>query len=398
MASVMLFSMTACRAAAPAPAPAPAPEAPVEAPAADADAPATDAAAPEAPAEDYKIGIITGTVSQGEEEFRAAENMKAKYGDMIVTSTYPDNFTTETETVISNTLALASDPAVKAIVFVQAVPGASAAIDKVRETRPEILFVAGVPGEDPDVIASKADVVLMADDLAMGSAVPEQAKKQGATTFVHYSFPRHLSYAMIAARRDLFKAKCAEIGIEFVEATAPDPTGDSGVAGAQQFILEDVPRKIEQYGKDTNFFSTNCSMQEPLIRKVLELGGIYSQQCCPSPYHAYPGALGIDVAGHEGDVPYMLDQIKTKIGEGGGTGRFSTWGVPINMLMVEAGVEYAKMFAEGKTNGRSDPAVVEQVVKQTAQNYSTDCKVTPYDNAGAKLENFFLLLGDFITF
>lgn len=25
---------------------------------------------------DYKIGIITGTVSQGEEEYRAAENMK----------------------------------------------------------------------------------------------------------------------------------------------------------------------------------------------------------------------------------------------------------------------------------------------------------------------------------
>ena len=26
---------------------------------------------------DYKIAIITGTVSQGEEEFRAAENLKA---------------------------------------------------------------------------------------------------------------------------------------------------------------------------------------------------------------------------------------------------------------------------------------------------------------------------------
>ena len=27
---------------------------------------------------DYKIGIITGTVSQGEEEYQAAQNLKAK--------------------------------------------------------------------------------------------------------------------------------------------------------------------------------------------------------------------------------------------------------------------------------------------------------------------------------
>lgn len=28
----------------------------------------------------YKIGIITGTVSQGEEEYQAAQNMIAEYG------------------------------------------------------------------------------------------------------------------------------------------------------------------------------------------------------------------------------------------------------------------------------------------------------------------------------
>ena len=59
--------------------------------------------------------------------------MKKQYGDMIVLQTYPDSFMKEQETTIANTLALAADPDVKAIIFVQAVPGASAAIDKVRE-------------------------------------------------------------------------------------------------------------------------------------------------------------------------------------------------------------------------------------------------------------------------
>ena len=29
---------------------------------------------------DFKIGIVTGTVSQGEEEFRAAQDLVAEYG------------------------------------------------------------------------------------------------------------------------------------------------------------------------------------------------------------------------------------------------------------------------------------------------------------------------------
>ena len=90
---------------------------------------------------DYKIGIVTGTVSQGEEEYQMAQDLKAKYGDMIVTATYPDNFDKETEQTIQVLTTMASDPKVKVIVFVQAVPGATAAINKVKETRDDILFI-----------------------------------------------------------------------------------------------------------------------------------------------------------------------------------------------------------------------------------------------------------------
>jgi len=110
----MAFSMVACSSAGTAEeaaAEAPAEEAPAEE-SAEAEAPAEEAAA------DFKIGIITGTVSQGEEEYQAAQNMKAKYGDMIVTATYPDNFSTETEQTIATVTNMAADPDVKVIVFV----------------------------------------------------------------------------------------------------------------------------------------------------------------------------------------------------------------------------------------------------------------------------------------
>lgn len=41
--------------------------------------------------DEFVIGIITGTVSQGEEEFRAAEKMAKLYPGQIITATYPDN-------------------------------------------------------------------------------------------------------------------------------------------------------------------------------------------------------------------------------------------------------------------------------------------------------------------
>ena len=384
-AAVMLLGLAACgRGATPAPS---------------STAPSSgDSSTPAAQA-DYKIGIITGTVSQGEEEFQAAQNMVKKYGDRIVTATYPDNFSTETETVIAQVQALASDPEVKAIVFVQAVPGAIAAIEKVRETRPEMLFIAGVAAEAPREIAAAADIVLLVDEIGMGTAVPAQAAAQGAKTFIHYSFPRHLGYETIAARHKLMKEACAELGIEFVDVTAPDPTGDAGVSGAQQFILEDVPRQIEKYGKDTAFFSTNCAMMEPLIRSVLEQGAIFPQQCCPSPYHGYPAALNIDVAGHEGDVQYMLDQITTKVAEGDNTGRMSTWALPVNMLMIEAGVEYAIQFCEGKTDGAFDDTAIRASVEDVASNeYEAEANVSNFEDADGTIDNYYMILCSFYDF
>ena len=404
LAGFMMASLVACRGAAP--------ETNTEAPnapttnaddgtdAGEATAPeGGDAEEPQAAASDYKIGIITGTVSQGEEEFRAAENMKKEFGeDKIITATYPDNFGNEVETTISQVVSLATDPAVKAIVFVQAVPGASAAIEKVRETRPEILFIAGVPGEDPAVIASKADVVMVADELAMGKTIVDQAQKMGAKTLVHYSFPRHMSYAMLAERRDRLKANAEAAGMTFVDATAPDPTGDAGVPGAQQFILEDVPRKVEEYGKDTAFFSTNCSMQEPLIKSVIEQGAYLPQQCCPSPYHGYPGALGIEIPeDKQGDVSYIIEQDKEKVAEKGATGHVGTWETPINMLMVEAGVRYAVEFAEGRTADRLDDAAFRKVLAQVAGG-EEKITATTYDEDGVQLPNYYMLLGDYIIF
>ena len=106
------------------------------------------ALADDAPA--YKIAIMTGTTSQGEEEVYAATSLLEKYPNIVVHDTYPDNFSSEVETTISKLIAFASDPDVKAIIFVQAVQGATAAFTQIAKEmgRDDILLIAGVPAED----------------------------------------------------------------------------------------------------------------------------------------------------------------------------------------------------------------------------------------------------------
>ena len=346
-----------------------------------------------------KVAIVTNTVSQNEEEYRSAELMTAKYGDRIVHVTWPDNFMAEQEQMITTVSKLAADPEIKAIVINQAVPGTNPAIDKLLETRDDMFIVYATPQENPEDVAVRADIIMQPNELDMGPAMVELAYEMGAKTFVHYSFPRHMAQIMLSGRRDLMMAKCEELGIQFVDATAPDPTGDSGTAGAQQFILEDVPKMVAQYGKDTAFFSTNCAMQVPLIKACVEQGAMYPQPCCPSPYHGYPTALGLVAEGDSAaaiTVEEIVAQTTAALDAAGVLGRFGTWPVPTSMMMTVAGTEYAIDWIDGEITDRLD---VDALTTRMGEYAGRECAVSPYvDEAGTSYDNYLLIMMDYLVY
>ncbi|MDD2494414.1 MAG: DUF3798 domain-containing protein [Tissierellia bacterium] len=343
-----------------------------------------------------KVAIITNTLSQNEEEYRSAQSMVEKYGDRIVHELWPDNFMTEQEQMVTIVSKLAADPEIKALIINQAVPGTNAAVDKLLETRDDMFIVYSTPQENPPDVATRADLILMPDELKMGDNIPVQAQKLGAKTLVHYSFPRHMSQVLLSARRELMRAKCEEIGIEFVDATAPDPTGDQGVTGAQQFILEDVPKKVQEYGKDTAFFSTNCAMQIPLIKAAVDEGAIYPQPCCPSPYHGYPTALGIESGDYSEDsLQNVIDETTRILEEKGVLGRFSTWPVPVAMMSTVASTEYAIKWMDGEVGDELDLKVLEQCMADYA---GVAVETSAYVEEGTEYPNYRLIIMDFLTY
>ena len=342
--------------------------------------------------ENWKIAILTGTVSQGEEEFRAAEKAVATYGaDHIVTATYPDNFMSEMETTVSQIVAFGADPDVKAIVMCQAVPGAKAGFDKVREMgRDDILLIAGTPQEDPAVISAAADIVMYADEVAQGDTIMEKCAEWGVDVLIHYSFPRHMAMELIVGRHELLQKNADALGIELVDVTAPDPTAEAGLSASQQFILEDVPQQLAKYeGKKVAFFTTNCSMQPSLQAACLDQpNAYYPQPCCPSPYHAFPATLGLELE-IGGDDTEALKQIAAKLKEHDAVGRFSTWSSPVAMTIIEIGVEYAKAYIEGTVTERNDAVKLAEMLNTKVEG----AKVANYTNAeGTTFNNYYTVL------
>ena len=58
---------------------------------------------------------------------------------------------------------------------------------------------------------------MMNDEITLGFDIIDQAAKQGAKTFVHISFERHLGITTIAQRQANFKTRCAELGLDVID-------------------------------------------------------------------------------------------------------------------------------------------------------------------------------------
>ena len=318
----------------------------------------------------FHIGVVTGTVSQSEDDLRGAEALIKEYGSvktggMIQHITYPDDFMSQQETFISSVVALADDPLMKAIVINQAIPGTTEAFKRVRAKNKDILLLAGEPHEDPLVIQSAADLALSNDFVSRGYTIIWAAKQLGAKTFVHISFARHMSYETLGRRRAIMEEACKDLGLKFAFETAPDPTSDVGVPGAQQFILEKVPQWIEKYGKDTAFFCTNDAHTEPLLKQLFAYGGIFVEADLPSPLMGYPGALGLDLSKEAGNFPAILKKVEAAVVAKGGAGRFGTWAFSYGYSLTAGLGEYAKNIIEGKAKKGNLSDVFKALAKYT---------------------------------
>lgn len=399
-ASVMALSLAACAAADTAQTPAP--DEAAEAAEADEDLPEEAAEEAQAPkedgADDFRIGIVTGSYAQSEDDRRGAEAFRDKYGnDKVTLAIYPDNFTEDMDITVQTIANLADDPKIKAIIVNQAIEGTTDAFAKVKEKRPDVLCIAGEAFDDFEDIKSVADLVVNNDFVARGYLMIRTAHELGCDTFVHISFPRHLSYETYARRVNIMKAACEEFGMKFAMEEAPDPTTEVGVPGAQAYITEHVPEWVAKYGNNSAYFCTNDAHTEPLIKGLMEHGGYFIEADLPSPIMGYPGALDLDVTGASGDFEKITREVEEAVVAGGGAGRFGTWTSSYGFTNSAALAEHARNVLLGKSDLTDLNDIISAYRIYTPE---TEWNGSKFTNAatGEVMDNIFLVYQDTYIF
>jgi len=299
----------------------------------------------------FHIGIVTGSFSQSEDDRRGAEAFQKKYGaDNVTLVIYPDNFTEEPENTIQTIVNLSEDPLMKAVIVNQAVDGTTEAFRRIHEKRPDILCIAGEAYEDLADIGKTADLVVNCDFINRGYLIIRSAHELGCDTFVHISFPRHLSYETVSRRVAVMQAACEEFGIRFEMEEAPDPITEAGVPGAQAYIREHVPEWLQKYGDRSAYFCTNDAHTAPLISKLLDNGGYFIEADLPSPLLGYPEALGLDLTSAAGDPEKILNTVEAAVVEKGGSGRFGTWAYSYGYTASAGLAEHARNVIRGESS------------------------------------------------
>lgn len=357
----------------------------------------------EAAAEDYKIGLMISPLATREEYYRTAEMLIQEYGsEKFVMDVYPENPQNEQEVTISKALNMAMDPDVKVMIFDSADIGTIAAVDKIKAERPEMKIYFGSLNEDIYEQQKVADLMITIDPELYGESVAQMAVDAGAKHFIFYSFARHMSNSMKVRYMDAMKKVCDENSVAFEQISMPDPMGDAGVSGAQQFLLESIPSLMAQYGtKDIAYFATVSTIQESMLKCIVENGGIYPCHTDPSPFSAFAGALGLEIPeDHKYDAEYVTNMISEKLGEYNENGRVGGWEQSLVRLEMEFLFQYAMEYCEGKTNEQDnlpDEAVVKELLTKI---YGDSVKFNncTNDTTGETYKNWYTVARDLYVF
>lgn len=343
----------------------------------------------------YHITVVTPSLSGSEDEYRAGELLVEAYPDIVTHLSLPEEPETEIETSISTIVSAADDPLTKAVVVISGQSGLIPAFQQIKEINEDIITIAAPVYDDPAMMSEYIDLIIDTNWIERGVTIPTKAYEMGATTFIHYSFPTHLSKELISARKDMMQQTCEELGMEWVEVVTPDPQTGDGTEAMLQFLREDIPRQVETYGTDINIFGTNCPMYDVILDEAMDLGFFVAEQCCPTPTQSYPTVLGLEIEAEDSmNFELINEMISEAVAEEGMTGHLSGWPIPVTVYMPQMGAYIAMEMIENDF----DPLVIEDVEALSVEKFGVEADFSKLEDDGVTYDNYYVMIMDSIYY
>ena len=318
-----------------------------------------------------KVAILVAPEAQYPEDYRAAQELAAKYPDNIVVKEYPDSriLVAGNPQIMTLSEELAADPSIGTIIYARATQFTLNAIAFAKAKNPNIKTICIEPEESIDNIAQAADLVLCADWSAAAKDIVANAKEQGAKHFVVFSLNRHISENnMLANANAAIEAACKEQGLSYVYDNGVDPNWAAKIKGAQDYIKEAVARlelnnKIE--GSDVALFSTDSSVQSTLVEIAKQKGMIYVAPSFPTAYNGagevYEAAKPAEIKDVDAYIKALKEAVKADTES---KARISVYKFPLAATLLEGAVYCAFDILNGTTNSEN---LAENVISRLNQ-------------------------------
>jgi hypothetical protein len=209
---------------------------------------------------------------------------------------------------------------------------------------------------------------------------------------VFLSFDRHLEIQRAVLRREVMRAACAELGLEFVEAKTADPMDSPETMGDEFAKLFD--QLVAAHGPETAFFSTADIHVRPLVESIVRTGQGYMPQAdLPSVLVGYPEALGVEISTDPIDWAGSLEKIERAAEATKGSGRLGVWAYPLGFSHTVALAEHGIRVVEGRALKDDLADILECLGLYTpGVNWKAGTSIDPL--TGASLGNFVMAYQD----
>lgn len=330
-----------------------------------------------------KIAILVAPEAQYPEDYRAAQELAAKYPEKVIVKEYSDSRVLHAgdPEIMRFSKELASDPEIGAIIFARATQFTTNAIRSAESVNPDIVTICIEPEESIDTISSLANLVFCADWSKVAADTVAEAKERGAEHFVVFSINRHISNnQMYTSLNTAFKNECEAQGINYVYDNSVDPIYSSGIKGAQNYIKESIARLYNNEkisGSNVALFSTDSSVQSTLVDVAEERGFIYICPSFPTAYNGLGEKYAIEKPEKISDIKAYIENAKTiELPQWEIKPRFSMYNFPLVTTLLKSAVYCAFDILNGTTTAENFAEKVQERVINAADN--KDFTIAPY--------------------
>lgn len=310
------------------------------------------------------IGILTPGSSDGD-EYAEVMKIQEKYGaEKIAVETFDVSLGSSVASIYEAAQRLLENHNVKAIVFARGVEGTVDAIKNIKAAKPDVECIDVNPSELEYYVSQTADLAISMGSNETCASMVAAAKKAGMKTVVYFMPDRFKENNSIKKTGEALKAACEDKKLEYVEYPYNDQV--DSLDKIKIVMNSAVIKCIEEYGKETAFYSASCVATDAVIQSVSENGAGFIYGSCNCPKHHYQTAFGVD--GGE-SYSQMLENVRAAVDKDVRKNLCVIESSP-SPVMMKIALGYAIAYCNGSIN--SDAAFDEDAFKSAIKTALKD--------------------------